>query len=245
MRLSCKIDLRPQENTVKTKSAAVKPARTKDFDIRAAVVRQLLAEGVPRSDIRHEITLDTSSSGGRADLVVILRDKLYGVELKSGSDKLDRLKEQHEAQELAFDGSFVVSDVRHREEIENGPCRYDYISHDPATGRFYRWSRGDQGSITEMMLHYSKSYHTSVNFMARTLWCEETVKIVAKLCGSGCKTRCGSLEIIKERVALRDLRPLVIAALRSRVLSRWEEAFWKRLEAMPRIAGADRGHPTP
>jgi hypothetical protein len=40
-------------------------AKTHDFQIRAATVRGLLRHGSPRCDIRHEITLDSHSSGAR------------------------------------------------------------------------------------------------------------------------------------------------------------------------------------
>lgn len=40
--------------------------KTNDCDLRRAVVAALISSGVPRDAIRHEITLDSSSSGGRS-----------------------------------------------------------------------------------------------------------------------------------------------------------------------------------
>ena len=54
----------------------------------------LLDAGVPRDAIRHEITLDSSSSDGRADMVVALDRCITGIEIKSGKDTLDRLDSQ-------------------------------------------------------------------------------------------------------------------------------------------------------
>ena len=46
--------------------------RTRDPEIRRALVTDLLALGVPREAIRHERTLDMNSVGGRADIVLAL-----------------------------------------------------------------------------------------------------------------------------------------------------------------------------
>jgi hypothetical protein len=72
-------------------------AKTHDFEIRAAIVRQLLAHGIPRRDIRHEITLDSLGRGGRADIVAIVADRLAGIEIKSASDSLARCVKQLDA----------------------------------------------------------------------------------------------------------------------------------------------------
>ena len=48
-----------------------KKPQTIDYDLRACVVRRALGAGIPRDYIRNEITLDTYSSGGRVDLVII------------------------------------------------------------------------------------------------------------------------------------------------------------------------------
>ena len=76
--------------------------RSKDFDVRRAIVRRLLDAGIDRRDIRHELTLDTSSSGGRVDLVVLRDRRLIGIEIKSGGDKLDRLAGQLVAMRRVF-----------------------------------------------------------------------------------------------------------------------------------------------
>ena len=53
--------------------------KSDDYAIRAAVVALLLAGGVDRAAIRHEITLDTSSSGGRVDLLIAEGEALVGI----------------------------------------------------------------------------------------------------------------------------------------------------------------------
>jgi hypothetical protein len=91
-----------------------KAARTKDIDLRLFITHQLLASGIKREDIRHEITLDQASSDGRADMVVLDDRWLTGIELKSGSDKLDRCATQAGQYAARFDQSILVADVRLR-----------------------------------------------------------------------------------------------------------------------------------
>jgi hypothetical protein len=78
-----------------------------------AIVRELLAHGIPRRDIRHEITLDSTSRGGRADIVVILSGTvLAGIEIESAFDNLARWVEQLDAYARAFDAPLFVIDER-------------------------------------------------------------------------------------------------------------------------------------
>ena len=64
-------------------------AKTHDFEIPAAVVRELIRHGIPRHDIRHEITPDSNSSAVRADIVAITHETcIIGIEIKSACDTL-------------------------------------------------------------------------------------------------------------------------------------------------------------
>jgi hypothetical protein len=86
--------------------------KSHDFDIRAAIVRELMRHGILRHDIRHEITLDSNSSGGRADIVVILNDAvLAGIEIKSGAESLARCVQRLDAYARAFDAPVFVVDA--------------------------------------------------------------------------------------------------------------------------------------
>jgi hypothetical protein len=64
--------------------------------------------------------------------------------------------------------------------------------------------------------------------MAQLLWRNE---ILASIGGRG-SSRCTTIAWARENMALKDLRPHVVNALRERVLNKWEEAFWKRYDAL-------------
>ena len=61
--------------------------KTNDYDLRRAVVAALLAGGVARDAIRHEITLDSASRGGRVDLVIADDAALFGVEISGAKTR--------------------------------------------------------------------------------------------------------------------------------------------------------------
>lgn len=229
----------------------MKQKKTKDFDVRAALVRRLLQSGVPRGDIRHEITLDTNSSDGRADLVVLQDKRIAGVEIKSGSDNLNLLDSQLAAYQSAFDAVMVVSDMRHLDgvldKLSDSRCgffcpeRQDFFS-------VYRYNVARDGEVVDRVYKENQfcpsdsifyrvgwrgyswdrisSSRTAPCAMARLLWRDELVKI------AGCATRSAALDRASEHMSLAQLRPGVVAALRGRVLSRWEEAFWTKYDAM-------------
>ena len=139
--------------------ARVKQYKTNDLDLRIAVVQQLLAEGLTRRDIRHELTLDSHSSGGRADIIVFGKDDrlqknfIGGIEIKSGRDVLDRCDDQGDSYGRAFDRMIYVIDKRHCQAIGDklGPYssgrRYIIYCHDK--GGFYRFHTVDGDEIVE------------------------------------------------------------------------------------------------
>ena len=199
--------------------------RTKDFDVRAAIVIRLLSEGVARTDIRHELPLDTASSGGRADLVLIHNGLLHGIEIKSGADKLDRVEEQARANRQAFDKAFTIADLRHAEGLK----RYCSAFHCARRGVFC-WDHGKPHESLTHVITRTWNNKTSVGPMASLLWRKE----IFKACGElriNARTRGDGLSHIRELVCLRDLRPLVIAALRGRGHSAWERSFWTRYDS--------------
>ena len=209
----------------------MKPKRSNDFDVRVAVVRQLLAEGVPRRDIRHEITLDTYSSAGRCDLAVLRDTHIIGIEIKSGKDKVDRLKEQCKAMHRCFDYICVVLDTRLEEKLGHSFWAAEpYWYHHESSG-FVSYSWMHKGWIdqpnpcltTETRAWRSSRANTAD--MAALLWKEEACPI------SGSRTRTAALAWVRENMALKDLRPRVIEALRTRCPNRWEEAFWRDFDA--------------
>jgi hypothetical protein len=194
----------------------------------------LLEEGVPRRDIRHEITLDSSSSGGRVDMAVLRDSWIVGIEIKSGADKLDRLRDQCKAMRRAFDYVRIVIDTRLAPKAEASLwATYPTWYHHGAAGFVSRYQGGwiDQPrpSLSGADSWY-ESRRTTTPDMAALLWKEEACPI------SSSKTRTAALGWIRENMALKDLRPRIIDALRTRGPNRWEEAFWRDFDALEAAA---------
>jgi hypothetical protein len=198
---------------------------SRDFDLRSCLVRQLLSAGVGRRDIRHELPLDTGSSGGRANVVVLQTHALHGYELKSGQDTLTRLPQQIRRYGQSFDHVHIVADERHLVAI-NGDDSWRTVTY-----RHERrcLSRLLSSNPVECVLMARRSWTTAPCFMARLLWRDEAVRI-GKILGVDKKTREGIIDWIAENACLRELRPLVVAELRTRELSAWESGFWQRFD---------------
>jgi hypothetical protein len=204
-----------------------------DFPIRCAVVRDLLAMGLERRAIRHELTLDTSSSGGRTDMVV-LRDDLTIIEIKSAKDRLDRLDKQRGAARLAADRFIAIVAAKHW-GLEWLPDRLCYradgsIACGPEDNRM-------RESVASLMQRPrgQDDPDTSVRHMLRLLWAPEVEATSEKL-GMKLETRYRALRWLGENARLSDVRPLVIDALLKRQPNRWEEAFWARFDAQREAA---------
>lgn len=201
---------------------------SKDFDVRCAVVRHLLARGVKRARIRHEITLDTNSAGGRADVVVAHADFLACIEIKSGADKLKRLEDQVTRYRSTFDYTTVVVDVKHRDAM----AAIGYIH------AFTQYWCPDEGLVSWMgcepppllLQGWNRSKNTSLVYMACLLWAVEAKSVAARL-GYVSSTRHGAINWMRENATLREARPLIIEALIERQPNRWEESFWAAFDA--------------
>lgn len=222
-------------------------ARTNDMDLRIVVTSALLASGVPREAIRHEITLDSSSSDGRADMVVALDHALIGIEIKSGKDTLNRLDSQRERYSARFDRLALVLDKRHedaqlgqrlaifsfgppaaiaRPNSGGGVTLHPSLSGIPEMP----WDfRGDGWSTRDMLRPHA---------MLSLLWAEEAEQALGRLQldgvapgGKRLNARCRIIDHLAEHVSIAQLRPRIAAALRARRLNRWEVAFWARFDA--------------
>jgi hypothetical protein len=215
--------------------------KTKDYDVRAAVVSALLGAGIPRGDIRHELTLDTYSSGGRADLVLLRDTRIVGFELKSGSDVLDRCDAQCRAMDRAFDAYMVIADISlAKTPPASGSNHYVYFR--SADGLFtqypeqhgYRddtWKPFDMNWLGGWIDTFA-SRGTSPMWMASTLWANEVCLL------TGSRTRFHALEAIREGCTLKEVRKHTIKQLRSRCLGLWDEAFWTRFDVSLQLAAA-------
>lgn len=210
--------------------------RSKDYDLRAALTRELLRQGVARMDIRHEMPLNSHSSDGRVDVLLLHRDMLHGIEIKSGSDKLDRLKDQCRALDRACDYTSAMIDVRHHatDEWVYRPSRTWWWSTEAGFVELYR---AEPSPWTPRLVQYHERMNskTAVPRMTRLLWRDEAIWAAKRLAGATCghRTRYDALDFMKEFASLKELRPLVCAALRGRELNNWEAGFWSRFDAEP------------
>lgn len=226
--------------------------RTNEYGIRKSAITRLLSEGISRGDIRLEITLDTSSSGGRADIVLLRDNAICGVELKSCLDKTDRAEQQIKSYGFCFDHSFLLSSSRHGEWLKSSSLRYTnrlglYCPESRLFTDLYGHPYDDNRAITSFpalttRISRYKNHETNTAMMARLLWRSEATEI-ARQAGLRYATRHCALNDIQEHMALKDLRPHVIAALRERPLNNWETAFWQQFDAdgQPDSIGSEAG----
>lgn len=223
--------------------------RTSDVDVRIAVTAALLAAGHPPEAIRHEITLESSSSDGRADMVLALDSALVGIEIKSGRDTLERLDSQRGRYERRFDRLCLVLDVRHEPTDWGGASRLDFgalrIAEQQDGGgiglRECRHGYGTFAAPWEPPRPYDRRRgpgdRQAPAAMLSMLWAEEVYGIAAELVRAGLVPAAGGgqrywlIPHLAEHAAIAHLRPRIAAALRARPLNRWEESFWPRFAA--------------
>jgi len=204
--------------------------KTKDYDVRSGIVRQLLSEGIERKNIRHEITLDTSSSGGRADLVILTDAAIIGIEIKSGSDTIDRCSAQFEAYRTSFDAIHLVIDADLSKKITEKLDWDDIIFHSEELRFSNKWNdkRALPGGL-RFEISKINSSETSAISMARLLWRAETEFVTGSI-GHRIKRRSDALKWIRENACLKELRPLVVKMLRQRIPNLWENSFWSKFD---------------
>jgi hypothetical protein len=221
--------------------------KTCDYDLRHAVVTALLGAGFTRDAIRHEITLDSSSSDGRADVVIADDAALFGIEIKSGKDKLTRLPDQGARYRRRFDHLTLVIDKKHEAaEVFGENCEFNadigafnsVIVYDGGVLRGVKnwhwrneskapWSRGGYRQTLA-----GQSGSLSPHAMLCLLWQAEVSQIGEELFpGKIPSARCRAIPRLSEMASLSQLRPLVADALRMRGLNRWEEAFWRDFDS--------------
>lgn len=228
-----------------------KGQKTKDADLRSAIVDALLTAGVPRQAIRHEITLDSSSSDGRADIVVAMDEALSVIEIKSGMDTLDRLDLQRERYAARFDRLVLVADVRHAPEDRQRrgalsfPCvrlfqsgrlleRYEGPWQNIGTWDDAPWEPASPSGSRR----FGAGPRMAPSAMLSMLWADEALAIAADLVQAGLVPPSGGHQRYRviphtaEHASIAQLRPRIAAALRARRLNRWEEAFWKQYDVV-------------
>lgn len=220
--------------------------KTNDFDVRRAVVSALIDKGFPRCAIRHEITFDTNSADGRADLVLAHDRCLIGVELKSGKDTLTRIDRQRSAYKARFDHLCLVLDRRFEPETVHAAWDLDF-------GYLRIAERGDDGVVSIRRMSgvgghpapWENRFRAGVTgdrlspfAMLSMLWASEVTMVAQALMTRGdlvpvkAKQRYKLIPHMAENARLADLRPLVIQALRDRPLNRWEQGFWARYDVV-------------
>jgi hypothetical protein len=219
----------------KLKKPSKRDTMSDEFDIRAAVVGLLLASGIKREEIRIEIPLDTASSAGRADIVLLRPKELVCIELKSGKDKYDQadLREQTRHYRRVFDVvSVVIDKVHFREREENGIGRHNWDRVNAAycheTKAFIDDYQYKSKRVIEHHAHIldypAPSSVTSPNDMLHILWADECKTL------TGYRQKSLFIRHARENLCLREVRDIVLKALSRRPLNKWEEKFWDRFD---------------
>ncbi len=223
-----------------------KAPKTNDLDLRLAVTAALLGAGIPRDAIRHEITLDSSSSDGRADMVVATDRALIGIEIKSGKDTLDRLESQRERYGARFDKLVLVLDARHEPADYAAGHRFGFDAvrvYDAGVIREARFVMAYQSAPWEPTTYYDgrlpgAGERMAPHAMLSMLWADEALFVAADLVKAGLIPPAGGHQRFRiiphaaEHASIGLLRPRIAAALRARRPNKWEAAFWAKYDAL-------------
>lgn len=208
--------------------------KSNEFDIRACTISGLLKSGIERRDIRIEIPLDTNSSNGRADIVVLLGKKIGCIELKSGKDKFckDAIRMQTDVYKRCFDYCAIIVDKTHkRETVEECSWGKRSVSnwidvtaeycHDTRTivEDCGRYGLRELPHLAQRLFQHMSS-RTCVYDMLNILWKSD-------LPG----TKYATINKWREEKNLLQAREIVLEALRGRPLNKWEEKFWAAYDA--------------
>jgi len=233
-------------------------ARSVEYDIRACAVRCLMRLGADRKDIRIEIPLDTASSNGRADIVLLRPNGLFCVELKSGRDtfETDALKTQLDVYRRCFDAVALIADKVHRKTVQHKSERHYHTwetdnwndvhatyCHDTRSIGDFIAPRGEGKSVHPLLsLQHlfrwsAESCKTCVYDMLGILWADE----IRAHCGSR-TSKSGFISEARQSLCLNEARKIVCKSLRDRPLNAWEEKFWSRFNSEENIA-LDRPKP--
>lgn len=225
-----------------------KAAKSNDRDLRVAVTTALLSAGVPRAAIRHEITLDSSSSDGRADMVLALNYALAVIELKSGRDTLERLDSQRQRYAARFDRLCLVADVRLVPK-ERGALKFPSVRLF-AEGRLMGRYEGPWENVSSWddapwepeglrgRRNFGAGERMAPAAMMSMLWADEALSVAADLVQSGVIPPTGGHQRYRviphtaEHASIAQLRPRIAAALRARRLNRWEAEFWDHYDSI-------------
>jgi len=152
---------------------------TNDIDLRIAVINRLFEQGIDRKNIRHEIPMDTASSGGRMD-VVVLSDIVTCIEIKSGKDTLKKLLEQANRYMRAADVVKVVMDARWINNRKNSLRWYSntfFWHRDLGFVDQYRGELQQYKAVDLVVPRFSNSGVTNVVDMCHLFWAEEAREI--------------------------------------------------------------------
>jgi hypothetical protein len=213
----------------------IEPAiKSDDYEIRRELVKHLILGGITRDSIRHEATLDTYSSGGRADVVLLMPHNVWGLEIKSARDNLDRCSDQAATYRAAFECSAIVLDRKYYPAKES----FGYRDRPPGWSEAF-WYDPDASPRLQnqwlkeanilALLRGAKSRHVSPYALLSLLWAREACNVAAKA-GINAGTRHRAIELAAPAASLNDLGRWVSAEMRRRPLNRWEQAFWKKFD---------------
>lgn len=184
--------------------------KTRDRDVRAAVLRKVLAEHIADPNVLVVEELGLQHGLCRVDIAVV-NGFLHGYELKSDSDTLDRLPAQVEAYSHAMDRATLVVGEQHLSSVEKLL---------PAWWGIKVAAVGKRGGIL-IQTHRQVGMNPSVSafHVAHLLWRPEVTKILQARGVDRKRLRGNRRELYRiaaDTIPLSELRQLVRESLKSR-----------------------------
>lgn len=141
----------------------------RDGDLRAAVLKKVLAEHIadPRTRVVEELGLQ---HGARRVDIAVVNGVLHGYELKSELDTLDRLPGQIDAYSLVFDRATLVTTHKHLKEAR---------AFLPAWWGIKLAERGSRGALhIKTIRRVGENPGVSPFHVAQLLWRPEAIAIL-------------------------------------------------------------------
>lgn len=184
--------------------------RTRDRDVRQAIISKVLAEHVADPDVLvvHELGLQHGAC--RVDIAVV-NGFLHGYEIKSDADSLTRLPAQIEAYSASMDRATLVVADRHLSSAE---------AMVPAWWGIKVVEVGRRGAVNFLTARALSNNPTVSPFhVAQLLWRDEVVALLTDYGvekGIGKMNRNALYHLAAESVPLVDLRRRVRSALKLR-----------------------------
>lgn len=170
----------------------------KDSDIRKPFIDRLVKMNDKNVKQKYRIISEMAICDGlsRADIVVVREGNgVYGYEIKSDADTLDRLSSQQESYSKTFDKAFIIVGEKHKLEINN------FI---PEWWGVYvvRYDKKNDSVLFKLTKRGRKNKFVSVQALLDLLWREEVETLLKQ---HGIKGLSGKNRRILRQIAIEHI----------------------------------------